>query len=308
MTIQQLEYIIAVDRFKHFVNAANHCNVTQPTLSAMIQKLEEELSVKIFDRSTQPVSTTNIGKKIVEEAQIIVSKISNIKKIIDEEKNCMTGEVNIGVLPTIAPYLLPRFFQSFRNDYPQLNVRVSELHTSEIIRAIQSEEIDLGIIATKEEEKNIEYKSLYFEEFLGYVSQNEKLYKKEIIRSSEVNGKKLWLLDEGHCFRAQMLKFCSMQNVIKNQMTYSLGSLETFMRMVESGDGMTFIPAMSLSQLSDEQKKFVRPFAIPKPTREIVLCFKKDYVRHSIINILSEYIKAHVPSEMLKISPLQKIV
>lgn len=308
MTIQQLEYIIAVDRFKHFVNAANHCNVTQPTLSAMIQKLEEELNIKIFDRSVQPVSTTNIGKKIIKEAQIITSKVYNINKIIEEEKNCMTGEVHICVLPTIAPYLLPRFFQNFRNDYPQLDIRVSEMRTSEIIKAIQSEEIDLGIIATKDEEKNIEYKSLYFEEFLGYVSRNEKLYKKEIIRSSEVNGKKLWLLDEGHCFRDQMLKFCSMENAIQNQMAYSLGSLETFMRMVESGEGMTFIPALSLLQLSKEQKEFVRPFAIPKPTREISLCFKKDYVRLSLINILSEYIKNHIPVEMLNISPLQKIV
>ena len=148
MTLQQLEYILAVNQFRHFAKAAEYCRITQPTLSAMIQKLEEELDTKIFDRSQQPVCPTPIGIHIIEQAQNVLVQANRIKNIIEEEKHSLRGVFKLGILPTIAPYLLPRFFPQLMKKYPQLDIRVVEMKTNDIKKALQTEEIDAGIVAS----------------------------------------------------------------------------------------------------------------------------------------------------------------
>ena len=280
MNIQQLEYILAVDTYRHFAKAAEHCRVTQPTLSMMIQKLEDELGVKLFDRNIQPVCPTPAGR------------------IANEEGQSLKGTFRLAVLPTIAPYLLPRFFQQVSEKHPDLDIRILEMQTAPTTKALLNGEIDAAIIANQPTEVQLQGDILYYEQFYAYVARNESVFKKEMVRSADISEERLWLLDEGHCFRDQLMRFCQMEKVKLRQAAYRLGSLETFMRMVESGNGVTFIPELATYQLSEQQKELVRPFAIPKPAREIVWVTRKDFIRHSVAGILIESIRKSVPKEM----------
>ena len=213
MTIQQLEYILAVDQFRHFAKAAEYCRVTQPTLSAMIQKLEDELGVKLFDRSMTPVCPTAIGKKVLEQARKILSEVICVKEIISEEQHSLSGTFRLAVLPTIAPYLLPRFFPQLMEKYPDLDIRVMEMKTPDIRKALLTGEADAAIIASMLDDAALTEETLFYEQFLGYVSKKEPLFKHDVIRTSDVTGERLWLLDEGHCFRDQLVRFCQMEAV-----------------------------------------------------------------------------------------------
>lgn len=291
MTLQQLEYILAVNQFRHFAKAAEYCRVTQPTLSAMIQKLEEELDTRIFDRSQQPVCPTPVGIHIIEQAQNILVQANRIKNIIEEEKHSLTGTFKLGILPTVAPYLLPRFFPQLMKKYPDLDIRVVEMKTNDIKKALQTGEIDAGIVASLAGMEELQQTPLFYEQFFAYVSREDALFNNEVIRTSDLNGEQLWLLDEGHCFRDQLVRFCQMKSARASQLAYHLGSMETFMRMVESGKGVTFIPELAVLQLGDAQKELVRSFAIPCPTRQVVLLTNKNFIRHTLLEVLVKEIK-----------------
>lgn len=308
MTLQQLEYILAVKQFRHFAKAAEYCRVTQPTLSAMIQKLEEELDTRIFDRSQQPVCPTPVGIHIIEQAQNILVQANRIKNIIEEEKHSLTGTFKLGILPTVAPYLLPRFFPQLMKKYPDLDIRVVEMKTNDIKKALQTGEIDAGIVASLAGMEELQQTPLFYEQFFAYVSREDALFNNEVIRTSDLNGEQLWLLDEGHCFRDQLVRFCQMKSARASQLAYHLGSMETFMRMVESGKGVTFIPELAVLQLGDAQKELVRSFAIPCPTRQVVLLTNKNFIRHTLLEVLVKEIKLSVPKEMLSLKATQAVV
>lgn len=297
-----MEYIVAVYRLRHFAKAAEHCGVTQPTLSAMIQKLEQELGVKLFERSSQQVVPTAIGRLVVEQAWRVISRARKIKDIVEEERNALSGVFRIGILPTIAPYLLPRFFTRLMEEYPDIDFRVSEMKTADCKKALARGEIDVAIIVSLGEIEGMEQDSLYFEQFIAYVSENDSLFQSKSIRSADLPGHFLWLLDEGHCFRDQLVKFCNIKSACDSKLTYSLGSIETFMRMVEAGQGITFIPELALDQLTESQKRLVRPFAIPIPTREVVLLTTKTFVRKGIKQMMINEIRDSVPQRMLKMN------
>ena len=298
MTLQQFEYIIAVDRLKSFTKAAEHCRVTQPTLSAMIQKLEEELDTRIFDRTQQPVRPTPVGTLIIKQAQEVLVQANHIKNLIAEEKNSFSGVFRLGILPTIAPYLLPRFVPQLMKKYPHLDLRMSEMKTSEIKQALLTGVIDAGILANLDGFEEYKSTGLFYEQFYAYVSRDSELAK-------NLANEQLWLLDEGHGFRDQMLRFCQFKSAQASQLAYNLGSLETFMRMVESGKGVTFIPELAVMQLSDSQKELAREFAIPKPTRHIILLTNKNYIRQTLIDGIAAEIKSSVPREMLSLRATQ---
>lgn len=308
MTIQQLEYILAINKFRHFAKAAEYCRVTQPTLSMMVQKLEDELGVKLFDRSSQPVRPTSAGMKVLEQAQRVLYQASLIKDIVTEEKESVRGSFRLAVLPTIAPYLLPRFLQHLAEEHKDLDIRIQEMQTAPTLSALLKGEIDAAIIANQPIESELQGHFLYYEEFFGYVSRNEPIFEKDKIRTTDINDERLWLLDEGHCFRDQLMRFCQRKKARVNQAAYRFGSLETFMHMVESGYGMTFIPELATLQLSQEQQEMVRPFTIPKPTREIYFVTRKDFIRHSLSKILMEHIQEAVPKDMLRLRAGQKVV
>ncbi|MCC8172417.1 MAG: hydrogen peroxide-inducible genes activator [Parabacteroides sp.] len=308
MNLQQLEYILAVDTYRHFAKAAEHCRVTQPTLSMMIQRLEEEIGAKIFDRSSQPVQPTLLGERILKQARSILHETALIREIVHEEEGSLKGKFKLAILPTIAPYLLPRFFQQMTDRYPELDIQLMEMQTQPSLAALLDGELDAALIASEPVNPRLQSEILFYEQFFGYVSKNEPVYQHELIRTADINGERLWLLDEGHCFRDQLVRFCKMEKVKVRQAAYRLGSMETFMRMVESGNGITFIPELAVSQLNEEQKKLVRPFAIPRPTRQINLVTRKDFIRHSILEILKKCIRESVPKEMLTLHNTQKLM
>lgn len=302
MTLQQLEYIVAVYRTRHFVKAAEACGVTQPTLSAMIQKLEAELDVKLFERSSQQVMPTAIGKVVVEQAWKVLNRARKLKDIVAEEKKSLTGTFRLGILPTIAPYLLPRFFPRLMRENSSLEIRVVEMKTAYIRRAIDRGEIDAAVMVDTGDLDDYALTTLFYEQFLAYVSPSDQLSAKKSIKTSDLSNELLWLLDEGHCFRDQLVKYCQLKAAKTSQSAYSLGSIETFMRIVENGQGVTFIPELATMQLTPTQKELVRPFAIPIPTREVVMATSKAFVRQSLLDMIVGQIRNSVPEKMLKLN------
>ena len=308
MTLQQLEYIVAVCRMRHFARAAEQCGVTQPTLSAMVQKLEAELGLKLFERSSQQVTPTRIGLRVVEQAEEVLAAAARVKELVDEERHSLAGTFRLGVLPTIAPYLLPRFFPRLRKEHPETDLRVTELKTADICRALREGTLDAAVLVSLPDIEDYEQVPLYYEQFIVYVSREDPLFACRSVRTADLEDEQLWLLDEGHCFRDQLVKFCRLKSAREAQEAYTLGSIETFMRMVEGGQGVTFIPELALEQLSGVQKELVRPFALPIPTRQIVLMTSRDFVRHSLRDLLVENIVRCVPPRMLKLNNTEQRV
>ena len=217
------------------------------------------------------------------------------------------GTFRIGILPTIAPYLIPRFFPQLMQKHPEMDVRISEMKTHEIKEALETGSIDVGILAELDGMRDeFELTHLFFEQFFGYVAESDPLAQHRVIRTADLKGEYLWMLDEGHCFRDQLVKFCQLKEAKESQKAYSLGSIETFMRMVESGKGVTFIPELAVLQLSEEQKKLVRPFAIPIPVREIAMINTKDFVRRNLRALIATEIQQSVPKDMLKLKQVQQ--
>ena len=297
MTLQQLEYVLALEKTRHFVRAAELCGVTQPTLSAMIQKLEEELDCKIFDRSRQPIETTEIGKQIINQAQVIIYQSNQLKESVLTTKGALTGTLNLAIIPTIAPYLLPQFIASFKNSYPDILLKVSEMHTSTIIEKLRIAEIDMAILSTPLEDPKILEVPLYYEKFIAYISPTEPVYERTELSASDMPLDKLWVLEEGHCLRNQVFNFCHEKPT--HSSTYEAGSIDTLVKIVDLNGGYTVIPELHVDLLSEKQKLNLREIVKPEATREISIVIRHDFVREGLINAVAECVKQIIPSHML---------
>ncbi len=295
MTLQQLEYIIALEKTRHFVRAAELCNVTQPTLSAMIQKLEEELDCRIFDRSAHPVIPTEMGKMILKQAQVILFNVNQLKENITIAKGTLKGNLNLAMIPTVAPYLLPRFIDVFRKDYPDLSVKITEMRTDTIIDQLLGAKIDMAILSTPLENFQILEVPLYYEKFVAYIAPTESLFKFDEISVANMNPESLWVLEEGHCLRNQIFNFCD--NRIHSS-TYESGSIDTLVKIVDVNGGYTVIPELHIDLLSEHQKLNLRTIT-PEATREISLVIRQDYVREGFMNAVANTIKKIIPAHML---------
>lgn len=302
MTIQQLSYIIAVDTYKNFKKAADKCFVTQPTLSMQIQALEEEFGVKIFDRTKKPVITTDIGRQIVEQARVILYESEKLEEIVSAGKNILEGEIRLGIIPTLAPYLLPLFLQRFVKKYPMVRVIVNEFTTDTIIDKLKKNLIDAAILATPLNDSSLREYPLFYEEFLVYTSKSETAYKKQYLLAEDINLDHLWLLEEGHCLRSQMLNLCELrkQSAAPKSIEYQAGSIETLMKMVEMNEGITILPELALTDLSKKQLEKIRRFRAPAPVREISMVTHRSYAKTRLLNLFSEEITAAIPEKMRK--------
>jgi len=301
MNLQQLEYIVAVDNHRHFAKASAKCFVTQPTLSMMIQKLEEELNVKIFDRSKQPVVPTEAGTVVVAQAKIILQEAKRMKEVIQELKGELKGELKIGIIPTVAPYLLPLFLNKFLKKYPLLKIKITELNTEQIIEKLKHHNLDAGILATPLNNVAIKELPLYYEQFVVYASKEEKMMKKKLLLPSDIDTNKLWLLEEGHCLRAQVLNLCELRKkeLETSNLEYEAGSIDTLKKMVDMNKGITILPELAIKELSNSDKKQVRHFKPPVPVREISIITYHHFVKQRMIDVLKEEIISSIPIEML---------
>lgn len=302
MTIVQLEYIVAVDTWRHFATAAENCFVTQPTLSMQIQKLEEELDVKIFDRSKQPVVPTEAGIEIIEQARVIIAERNNLLESIQRKKRTVMGELRIGIIPTLAPYLLPLFVQPFTKKYPEVRLVVHEMMTELMIARLREGKIDAGILVTPLQEPGIKELVLFYEELMVYVSKKNKVYQKTYVLPQDIDPNKLWLLEEGHCFRSQIANLCELQKMSKEstQFDYEAGSIETLRRMVEMNDGITIIPELATLDMPAKQSQLIRHFKKPAPMREVSLVVHRNFVKKSLIDVLKQEILATIPDKVVK--------
>lgn len=302
MTLTQLEYIVSVDTHRHFVLASEKCFVTQPTLSMQIQKLEEELGVKIFDRTKQPVIPTEIGARIIAQARMVLKEARQITELINEQKDIMTGEIRIGIIPTLAPYMLPPLFKRMHEKYPQLQLNIKETITEEVIHELKNNRLDCGLVVTPLNDASIKEDVLFYEELYVYVSRKNALYDKKYVLADDINPDQLWLLEEGHCFRSQVLNLCELRKQSEIHFKYETGNIETLKRMVDNSDGITILPELAVMEFSKSQLKFVKRLKEPSPAREVSLVTHRDHIKTRLIKALREEILSIVPKQMHKLN------
>ncbi|MBN8668620.1 MAG: LysR family transcriptional regulator [Chitinophagales bacterium] len=300
MTFTQLEYVLAVFRHRHFAAAAADCFVTQPTLSMQIHKLEVDLGIKIFDRSKQPVIPTELGMEFINHALRIMEERDGLIEMVNHRKGIVAGELKIGIIPTLAPYLLPLFVKEFTTQYPEVRLVVNEMMTDIIVQRLREGKIDAGILVTPLMEQGIREDLLFYEELVVYVSKNNQAYEKQYVLARDIDPNKLWLLEEGHCFRSQIMNLCELQKASKlgHRFEYEAGSIETLRRMVEINDGITILPELSTIDLPARQQQMIRQFRKPVPMRQVSLVVHRDFIKKKLLDILKREIIAAVPEKI----------
>lgn len=300
ITLTQLEYIIAVDTYRHFVTASEKCFVTQPTLSMQIKKIEEDLGVIIFDRTKQPIVPTEIGEKIIAQARISVAESKKIIEIIKENSDAVSGELTIGIIPSLAPYLLPLFIGTFTHMYPLVKVKIVELMTEEIIHQLKKDTLDVGILVTPLNESGVIERPLFYEKMVLYIHKDHPLAKKKILKTTDIATPDLWLLSKGHCFRSQVINLCSYQMSTQSELhfEYESGSLETLKKFVEKEGGFTLLPELAVVGLNKETTTKIKQFETV-PLREVSFAYTRNYSKKRLLALLEEEIKKSIPKALL---------
>lgn len=312
MTITQLKYVLAVAEYKNFTLAADKCFVTQPTLSMQIQKIEDELSIQIFDRTKKPIQLTDIGQKIVTQAKNIVNEADRIQDIVEQQNGFIGGEFRLGIIPTIMPTLLPMFLNNFIKKYPKVKLIIEELNTAEIITKLNNGHLDAAIAATPLHEEKIKEIVLYFEPFMAYIPEGHQHFQKKEIEVADLNLDEILLLQDGHCFRDGILNLC--RNNTRNEINHfqiESGSFETLIKLANEGLGTTLLPFLHTLDLKESDKNKLRHFKEPKPAREVSLIYPKSELKIHIIDALRATIAGVIKGAIVFqnveiISPLQK--
>ncbi|MDR2292665.1 MAG: hydrogen peroxide-inducible genes activator [Prevotellaceae bacterium] len=301
MTIQQLEYIVAVDNFRHFAKAAEVCFVTQPTLSMMIQKLEEEMDVKIFDRTKHPVEPTHIGAQMIAQARISLKHLQQIKEIVENEKSIVKGKFQLGIIPTVATYLVPELLQQHLAAHNDIELILQERTTENIIKEIMNGTLDGGVLAGPVNRSELVEYPVYYEKFYAYVSPHDSAYKKRKINLDEIDINNIWLLENEHCFRGQIEHLCMRKRKSSSKLPsirYESGSIETLINVVDYNPGITIIPEMHAMALNEDRQENLREFENLTAVREVCVAVSKEYARKTMLKIIIDVIRNSVPKSM----------
>ncbi|MBO7598838.1 MAG: LysR family transcriptional regulator [Bacteroidales bacterium] len=296
MTLQQLEYIVALDEQRHFARAAEVCKITQSTLSLMIRKLEEELDITIFDRKMHPIKPTLAGESLIRQARIVLFHSKQLLKLTQNERQKSSGEIRLGITSTIAPYIMPKFFK-YINNFTDIKLIVKEMYNCDIVGKLKSAEIDMAIMSNPEKNSELLEIPLYNEKLFAYVSPNDPLSKNGSIDLEKSPSKKLWPLKQSICFKNQIDGLSTYSNIERN--IYETGNISTLLQIVDENDGFTVLPELHIPLLCDETKKNLRPIAEPVPTRTVSLFVRADYMRENLINIVIDGIKSIIPENMI---------
>jgi LysR family hydrogen peroxide-inducible transcriptional activator len=301
ITITQLEYIVAVDTYRHFATAAEKCFITQPTLSMQIKKLEEYLDITIFDRSKQPIIPTDVGSRIIEQARIILGETKKVGEIIKDHKNTVEGNLKIGIIPTLAPFLLPMFIGDYIRKYPAIKVEVEEMVSEDIIKSLKKDKIDVGVFVTPAKDEKIRERPLFYEEMMIYAHKDHPLLKKPIVEVKDIATPEIWMLSDGHCFRNQVINLCEMHDLQHQELPFEFesNSLETLMKIVDREGGFTLIPELATQYLPAEKIKQVKKFTNIHPLREVSLVYSRHYSKNKLLDLLADQIKNIIPNSYL---------
>jgi LysR family transcriptional regulator, hydrogen peroxide-inducible genes activator len=298
MTIIQLQYILAVEKYRNFTLAAEKCFVTQPTLSMQIQKFEKEFSIEIFDRNTHPIKPTKIGELLISHMEAVLQAENKIKLLIHEEKGNITGNFRIGVIPTILSSLVPLFLKTFNKKYPESKLIIKELKTHEIISQLKNNSLDFGIVVTPLQDSQIIEHTLYYEPMVAYVPLNHAFSQRKSINESELDGNDILLLEDGNCFRNNVLNLCG-KNQRENPISVDSGNFNTLLKLADEGFGMTILPTLFTEELSETRKKNIIEFTNPIPTREVSLIHHQTQLRETFKNEFIKIIKGILRGTLL---------
>lgn len=300
VSLIQLEYIVALDTYRSFSLAADKCFVTQPTLSMQIKKMETDLGITIFDRTKQPIVVTDIGRVIVDQARQVLAESKKIEELIQLSKNTLTGELKIGIIPSLAPYLLPRFLGDFARTYPGIKISVRELLTLDIMDQLNTEKIDVGLLVTPLNTPGFVETPLFYERILLYCNKNHVFAKATDIKSNQLGHENLWLLSQGHCFRNQVVNLCKMKDQTNSlPFEYESASIETLIKFVDKEGGFTLIPELAVNDFSEGKKQLAKRIRDVNPVREVSLVTSRVFVKQRILEALKKEILESIPKEML---------
>ncbi len=305
-TISQLEYIVAVDRLRHFGKAAESCNISQPSLSMQIQKVEEEFEFLIFDRQKKPIRPTPQGKKFIEQAKLVLKEHQKLIHLAQEKFNPLSGPFHLGIIPTLAPYILPMFLKEFSTSYPDVDLYIDEMKTQDIITALQDDRLDAAFVATPLGEKGLIERTLFYEPFLFYASTGHELLEKEKVDSKSLQPEGLWLLQDGHCFRNQVTSYCSLQASLEERrgIYFKGGNFETLRLILLKNKGYTLFPQLYVDTLhAAEKKRNVRLFKNPQPAREISLVHRRGLWKKEILTALEKTAKTQLTGGSVLFKP-----
>ena len=325
MTLSQLEYIVAVDTYRHFATAAEACHVTQPTLSMQIQKLEDELGILVFDRSRQPVVPTETGLAVLMQARDVLRAARRIPEIISESRNDFQGDLRIGIIPTLAPYLLPYFIGEFIGKHPAVSVQIQELVTEQIVERLRNGLIDVGLVVTPLTENGITEMPLFREPFVVYAADSHPLLTKTAITPADLQTDGLWLLTGGHCFRNQVMNLCGADQLTNGsaqpelarlrpaRLRYETGSLETLIKLIDKQGGFTLLPYLATVDMNEERRKRLRPFdqsagAPPQPVREVSIVIHRSFLKRKLIHALKNEILTRLPGDLTQKGTASRVV
>jgi len=297
MTIQQMEYVVAVDKYRHFVKAAESCQVSQSTLSMMIKKVEEELDILIFDRDAHPIKPTPAGERIISQMKVVLFNAEQIKEMSLSEKTLSSGDVHLAMIPTVASDLVPELFLEIQKSCPEIKLHAYELQTCDILEKLRKAEIDIAIMATPLNYAGTYEIPLYYEKLAAYVSPSDPLFAKKAIDSGSLPCKRLWTLKSGNCMRDQVFRLC--RDVSNYSAKYEAGNIDTLIRIVDTNGGFTVVPELHIKYLTDKQKENLREMVNPEVVREISLVIRKDFVRERILNEIAATIKKIIPENMI---------
>lgn len=297
MNLQQLKYIVAVNRFRSFARAAEASNVTQPTLSAMIVKLEEELDLRIFERNNRSVTPTTAGEKIIRQAEKALLEVERIRAIVLEDKELIGGSFNLSVGPTIAPYILSKFIKHYREHYPSVALSIQELKANHMLDALLSGELDAGIAISGNERAGVFEIPLYTERFYVYLS--ESCWRKlPVFKPEHLEHESMWIMKDAQCLRESAFSFCKART--RGNRIYEAGTIDTLIRIVDENGGFTIIPEMHLPFLTESQRANVRSIEGDYLSqRRVSLYIKANYIRSRMLNTITDTLKSFMPKGMI---------
>lgn len=298
MTLQQLKYIVAIDKFRNFAKAADACEISQPTLSAMLAKLEEELDVRIFERNNKNVKPTVVGEKLLAQAKKVLMEAGRIEEIAAEEKNSITGKLTLSIGTTIAPYILPQFIKKYTEAYPGVELVIREMKTPNMLAAIQSSDVDAAIAIAGNSQQGLYEIPLYTEKFFVYLSENcwRKL---PVFKPENLEHEQMWIMKDAQCLRESAFSFCKARS--KGKHIYEAGSVETLVRVVDINGGFTIIPELHIPFLADSQRQNIRSIEGDfLSQRRVSLYIREDYIRERMLNSITDVLLKILPLEMFE--------
>lgn len=300
ISLIQLEYLVALKRYESFSLAAEHCYVTQPTLSMQIKKMEHDLDVILFDRTKKPVKPTDIGLKIIQQAELILAETTKINEIIQQNKNTISGELRIGIIPSLSPYLLPAFIGKFAKKYPALKITVKELLSDQIMKAIDKDQIDVGLLVTPLKRTDFNISPLFYEKIVLYCGKDHDFEQLEAIEIEQMKAKKIWLMSNGNCFRSQVINLCDLKETDEQTtFQYESASIETLLKLVDKEGGITLIPELACDALPPFKRTNIKPFKNITPVREVSLITNRIFIKQRTIEALTQNIRSVVDKNML---------